>query len=307
MSFSTNVKEDVLKNNNADSKAMKLTLEAMLRFAGEIIISNPLKLTFSSNSLNIVTYLIKNLKKYYDFEYEIEQRKIERFDNSITYRVLIIGARQIVDEMELAKDISKEEIISNEEYMISYLRGAFLARGSVNDPKSKNGHFEISSTNQAEILFVQRLLNEFELNARVTKRKTYTVCYIKSREAIGDLLYRLGATSTMNYYQDILITKEIAANAKRSVNLDIANQDKTNASALEQLKYIKYLEYNYPLGEMDSKLLMVMKVRKEHPEHSLAQLLDIIHDEYDPKLTKSGLNHRFRKLKELAIEHAKKD
>ena len=110
MSFSTNVKEDVLKINNADSKAMKLTLEAMLRFAGEIIISNPLKLTFSSNSLNIVTYLIKNLKKYYDFEYEIEQRKIERFDNSITYRVLIIGARQIVDEMELAKDISKDEI-----------------------------------------------------------------------------------------------------------------------------------------------------------------------------------------------------
>jgi len=309
MSFSTNVKEDILKINNVDTKSLKLTLEAMLRFAGEIVISNPLKLTFSSNSLNIVTYLVKNLKKLYDFEYEIEQRKIERFDNSITYRVLIIGANKIIEEMELTKDqtLSKEDIFEDEEYLISYLRGAFLARGSVNDPKSKNGHFEISSTNQSEILFIQRIMNSFELNARVTKRKTYTVCYIKSREAIGDLLYRLGATSTMNYYQDVLITKEIATNAKRSVNLDIANQDKTNASAHEQLKYIKYLEYNYPLQELDSKLLMVMKVRKDHPEHSLTQLLDIIHDEYDPKLTKSGLNHRFRKLKELAIEHAKKD
>ena len=309
MSFSTNVKEDILKINNVDTKSLKLTLEAMLRFAGEIVISNPLKLTFSSNSLNIVTYLVKNLKKLYDFEYEIEQRKIERFDNSITYRVLIIGANKIIEEMELTKDqtISKEDIFEDEEYLISYLRGAFLARGSVNDPKSKNGHFEISSTNQSEILFIQRIMNSFELNARVTKRKTYTVCYIKSREAIGDLLYRLGATSTMNYYQDVLITKEIATNAKRSVNLDIANQDKTNASAHEQLKYIKYLEYNYPLQELDSKLLMVMKVRKDHPEHSLTQLLDIIHDEYDPKLTKSGLNHRFRKLKEIALEHAKKD
>lgn len=309
MSFSTNVKEDILKINNVDTKSLKLTLEAMLRFAGEIVISNPLKLTFSSNSLNIVTYLVKNLKKLYDFEYEIEQRKIERFDNSVTYRVLIIGANRIVEEMELTKDqtLSKEDIFEDEEYLISYLRGAFLARGSVNDPKSKNGHFEISSTNQSEILFIQRIMNSFELNARVTKRKTYTVCYIKSREAIGDLLYRLGATSTMNYYQDVLITKEIATNAKRSVNLDIANQDKTNASAHEQLKYIKYLEYNYPLQELDSKLLMVMKVRKDHPEHSLTQLLDIIHDEYDPKLTKSGLNHRFRKLKEIALEHAKKD
>lgn len=309
MSFSTNVKEDILKVNSVDLNSLKMTLEAMLRFAGEIVISNPLKLNFSSNSLNIVTYLVKNLKKLYDFSYEIEQRKIERFDNSITYRVTIIGANKIIDEMQLTKDQSKAKdiLFNDEEYLISYLRGAFLARGSVNDPKSKNGHFEISSTNQSEILFIQRIMNSFELNARVTKRKTYTVCYIKSREAIGDLLYRLGATSTMNYYQDILITKEIAANAKRSINLDIANQDKTNASALEQLKYIKYLEYNYPLGEMDSKLLMVMKVRKEHPEHSLSQLLDIIHDEYDPTLSKSGLNHRFRKLKELAIMHAKKD
>ncbi len=309
MSFSTNVKEDILKVNSVDLNSLKMTLEAMLRFAGEIVISNPLKLNFSSNSLNIVTYLVKNLKKLYDFSYEIEQRKIERFDNSITYRVTIIGANKIIDEMQLTKDQSKAKdiLFNDEEYLISYLRGAFLARGSVNDPKSKNGHFEISSTNQSEILFIQRIMNSFELNARVTKRKTYTVCYIKSREAIGDLLYRLGATSTMNYYQDILITKEIAANAKRSINLDIANQDKTNASAHEQLKYIKYLEYNYPLGEMDSKLLMVMKVRKEHPEHSLSQLLDIIHDEYDPTLSKSGLNHRFRKLKELAIMHAKKD
>ncbi len=309
MSFSTSVKEDILKVNSVDLNSLKMTLEAMLRFAGEIVISNPLKLNFSSNSLNIVTYLVKNLKKLYEFSYEIEQRKIERFDNSITYRVTIIGANKIIDEMQLTKDQSKAKdiLFDDEEYLISYLRGAFLARGSVNDPKSKNGHFEISSTNQSEILFIQRIMNSFELNARVTKRKTYTVCYIKSREAIGDLLYRLGATSTMNYYQDILITKEIAANAKRSINLDIANQDKTNASALEQLKYIKYLEYNYPLGEMDSKLLMVMKVRKEHPEHSLSQLLDIIHDEYDPTLSKSGLNHRFRKLKELAIMHAKKD
>jgi DNA-binding protein WhiA len=110
----------------------------------------------------------------------------------------------------------------------------------------------------------------------------------------------------MNYYENTIITKEIAASAKRSINLDIANQDKTNNAAKEQLKYIEYLTYNYPLEELDSKILMVMKVRSEHPEHSLTQLLDVIHDEYDPNLSKSGLNHRFRRIKELALEHKNK-
>jgi DNA-binding protein WhiA len=106
----------------------------------------------------------------------------------------------------------------------------------------------------------------------------------------------------MEYYENTIITKEIKATAKRTINLDVANQNKTNKAALEQLKYIEYIEYNYPLEKLDSKLLMVMKVRLDNKEASLTELLDIIHEEYDPYLTKSGLNHRFRKLKEMALE-----
>ena len=82
----------------------------------------------------------------------------------------------------------------------------------------------------------------------------------------------------------------------------VANQDKTNKASKDYIRYINYLTINYPLDELDSKLLMVMKVRKDYPEYSLSQLLDIIHDEYDPYLTKSGLNHRLRRIKELALE-----
>ena len=110
----------------------------------------------------------------------------------------------------------------------------------------------------------------------------------------------------MSYYENVLITKEIKTNAKRAINLDLANQDKTNDAAQEQLRYIRYLEYNYPLERLDSKILMVMKVRKDNPESSLSELLDVIHDEFDPDLSKSGLNHRFRKIKELARELAEK-
>ena len=87
---------------------------------------------------------------------------------------------------------------------------------------------------------------------------------------------------------------------QRTINLDIANQNKTNMASKEQVKYLNYLYMNYPLGELDPKLLMVMKVRLEHPEDSLQELLEIIHEDYEPNLSKSGLNHRLKRLKEIA-------
>ena len=183
---------------------------------------------------------------------------------------------------------------------IAYLRGAFLVRGSVNDPNSKSSHLEISYSSDTEILYVQKLMNTFELNARIAKRKNNFIAYIKSKDVIGEFLYLIGASKSMEYYQDIVITKEIKATAKRTINLDVANQSKTNKAAKEQLEAMKYLEYNYPLEKLDNKLLMVMKVRMDNPEASLNEMLDVIHEEFDPNLTKSGLNHRLKRLIELA-------
>lgn len=308
MSFALDVKDDLLKINNLGSNADMLEIEAMLRFGAEIIIANPMRLSFTCNNMGVVRRFVKLCKNYFEIEYDIISRVINRFDNHQVFTCTVSkGADDIIKAVNLIHSESERRNSNlNDDERTAYLRGAFLVRGSVNDPMSKNSHLEIITNNENEILYVQKLMNSFELNARIVKRKNYLVLYIKSKEAIGDFLYRLGATVSMSYYEDVIITKEIKANVKRAINLDIANQDKTNEAAIMQLKYIKYLEFNYPLQRLDSKILMVMKVRKEHPEHSLSQLLDIIHDEYDPSLTKSGLNHRLRKIKELAIELANK-
>ena len=307
MSFAVTVKEDLLKVNTNDRAENMALLEALFRFGGEVVISFPVRLRFTCNNMALVRYIIKICKMYYNIEYQIESRVIKRFDNKTVFTLEITNeADKIVRELELLtyeSTLKKKEL--DENIMVSYLKGAFLVRGTVNDPMSKNSHLEISSSSDHEIIFLQRLVNSFELNARITKRKNNLVLYIKSKEAIGDFLYRLGATSAMTYYEDVIITKEIKATAKRTVNLELANQDKTNSAALEQLKYIKYLEYHYPLDKLDPKLLMVMKVRKEHPESSLMELLDIINDNYEENLTKSGLNHRIRRIKEIALEHQK--
>jgi DNA-binding protein WhiA len=308
MSFSQKVKEDLLKKANDDEIADKLEIEAMLRFGGEVIISKPMKLSFTCNLMSVVRHFIKLCKQYYPIEYEIASRTISRLDNHTVYSCRIDeGAERIIYDLDIISQGSyyREGTLSVKQ-RAAYLRGAFLVRGTVNDPASKSYHLEISSNNETEILYVQRLMNSFDFDARISKRKNYLITYVKANNVIGDFLYLIGATATMSYYEDVLITKEIKATAKRTVNLDVANQDKTNEASKDQLKYIKYLEYNYPLEKLDSKILMVMKIRKEYPEHSLTQLLEIIHDEYDPKLTKSGLNHRFRKIKELALQDMEK-
>lgn len=307
MSFALDVKDDLLKFNNIDPLSDIYELEAMARFGCEVVFGFPMKLRFTCNNMSVIRHFIKLCKKVCEIEFEIASRVVNRFDNHTVFTCEIFkNADIIIKKINLigSESENRNNITTNSEIMSAYLRGAFLVRGSVNDPMSKNSHLEIISISETEVLFIQKLMNLFELNARITKRKNYLVVYIKSKEAIGDFLYRMGATSSMTYYEDVVITKEIKANAKRAVNLDIANQDKTNEASLEQLKCIKYLEYNYPLEKLDSKILMVMKVRKEYPEHSLSQLLDVIHDEYDPNLSKSGLNHRLRKIKELAHELA---
>ncbi len=308
MSFSKTVKEDLIKRVNPDLLSDKLEIEAMLRFGGEVIFGKPFKMSFTSSLMSVVRRFVTLAKKYYPIEYEIESRKIERLDSQSVYTCIVSeGADMIIKDLNIIGSGStyREQELSQDE-KTAYLRGAFLVRGTVNDPASKSSHLEISSLNEGEIVFVQKMMNSLDFNARISKRKNYLITYIKAKNVIGTFLYAIGAQASMAYYEDMVITKEIKATALRSVNLDVANQDKTNEAAKEQLKYIQFLEYNYPLGDLDQKLLMVMKVRKEYPEHSLTQLLEIIHEEFDPKLTKSGLNHRLRKLKEIAVEYKEK-
>ena len=294
------LKDDLLNIDIKDDIANKLEIEAMIRFSGEINIF-PLSISVTFNSLGALRRFISLLKKQYKFKYELIERIIKRLNSSKVYTINISdGAKEIIDDLSLIQNESKYRLDLDDEKKESYLRGAFLVRGSVNDPNSKSSHLEISSTNDSEILFLQKIMNDFELDARISKRKIYYIVYLKKEALIGDFLYHVGASDTMNYYEDTLITKEIKATAKRTINLDVANQNKTNIASKEQVKYLNYLYMNYPLGELDPKLLMVMKVRLEHPEDSLQELLEIIHEDYEPNLSKSGLNHRLKRLKEIA-------
>ena len=305
MSYSFDVKEDILKFNTEASQHL-VELQALLRFSGEVIISNPIKLSFTSTNMHVIRYFIKLVKQFYtDVEYEITSRQQQKLNKQTFYSCVISNsAKTIIEDLGILDPVpyNKEDIMDSLELIVAYLRGAFLAKGSVNDPITSNYHLEIVTDKESEALFVQRIMNHYEINARITKRKNSLLVYIKEKDTIIDFLRRLGANVTMNEFENIVIKRGLAADVNRLLNIDVANQQKTNNASKEQFKYIKFIEMNFQLEKLDPKLLMVMKVRKDNPEASLNELVEIINEIYEENITKSGLNHRFRKLKELALD-----
>ena len=305
MSFSFDVKEDILKLN-MDASSHLVELEGWLRLVGEIYL-NPIRLVFSSTNLHILRYYVGILKQLYsNTAFEIASKQQQKLNRKTIYSCIIEDtAETIIEDISLLEPISihKEEILNESKKSLAYLRGAFLAKGSVNDPNTSNYHLEISTDKELEALFIQRLMNLYNLNARIAKRRNHLIVYIKEKDRIVEFLRRIGANVTMNEFENVIIKREISANINRTLNTDVANQQKTNRSSVEQMKYITYLEYNYPLERLDSKLLLVMKVRKENPEASLNELVYLINETYNEQITKSGLNHRFRKIKEIALDY----
>ena len=276
MSYSFDVKEDILKFNSEASQHL-VALHALLRFSGEVFISNPIKLSFTSTNMHVIRYFIKLVKQFYtDVEYEITSRQQLKLNKQTFYSCVISNsAKTIIEDLGILDPVpyNKEDIMDSLELIVAYLRGAFLAKGSVNDPITSNYHLEIVTDKESEALFVQRIMNHYEINARITKRKNSLLVYIKEKDTIIDFLRRLGANVTMNEFENIVIKRGLAADVNRLLNIDVANQQKTNNASKEQLKYIKYIEMNFQLDKLDPKLLMVMKVRKDNPEASLNELV----------------------------------
>lgn len=305
MSFSFDVKEDILKYH-LDSATQLVEVEAWLRLAADVYL-NPVRLICSSSNLHVLRYYIAILKQFYsNISFQIISKVQQKLNHKTIYSCIIENvASTIIEDLNLLEPVTlhKEELYENPNLSIAYLRGAFLAKGSVNDPNTSNYHLEIMVDQEVEALFLQRIMNTYHLNARIAKRRNHLIVYIKEKDCIVEFLRRLGANVTMNEFENIIIKREISANINRALNTDVANQQKTNLSAQEQLKYISYLEYNYPLDRLDPKLLLVMKIRKENQESSLNELVDLINKTYNEQITKSGLNHRFRKIKEIALDY----
>ena len=297
MSYTVKVKEEILNKEET-------TTEKIAKLAG-FIKNNGLQkeegLVLATENKQIKDKIKKEILSLMDINIIEKETAGNNFSKKSLYMLEIVDYEVLLKTLGLLnRDTVEEYIVDSNAEIRAYIRGAFLASGSVNDPKTSRYHMEIVVNQKEEAVFLQKLINIFMLNAKILNRDKGYMIYLKDAEAISDFLKILGANNAVMYYEDIRIYRDKMNRTNRLNNCEQANTDKIVNAALEELKCIEKLEENMALDLLDEKVQEAVIYRKKYPESSLKELSEIISLETNKKITKSGLYHRFRKIKDLA-------
>ena len=196
--------------------------------------------------------------------------------------------------------IPESFIIDDIDTLRAYLRGIFLSSGSVNDPKKSRYHLEFLFDNELYSQFIVEKLNEFFLNCKYIKRDTKYMVYVKEAEKIGDFLRIINASNAVMYYEDIRIYRDHKNMTNRLNNMEQANVDKMVNAAAKQVNDIEIIKEFGGLDLLDDKAKVVAEYRIKYPDVSLQELSEIISYETNSPISKSGINHRIKKIQLLA-------
>lgn len=303
MSYTTKIKNEILKIETQKYETIA-ELSGFIRnngyFANDIF-------CLSTENIRLKEMLVKSFMDLYDIEVFVDIKAGLNFSKNDLYVISIKEKAEIIlvdlgysDEDLKYLETPPEYIIGSNEEIRSYLRGVFLSQGSVNDPQTSQYHMEIVIAKPEEAIFVQKLLNRYELNAKILNRDKGYMIYIKEAEKISDFLKIIGAMQATLYFENIRTYHDKKNHTNRLNNCEQANTDKIVEAATIQLKNIEILEENVAVELLDDKTKEALEYRKKYPEASLKELSNILSLETGKSITKSGLNHRFRKIAELA-------
>lgn len=261
----------------------------------------------TTENMNVAKRIYNSLKNMYGISLNIEELKNASFNRKYLYRIVVRTKKDdilrdlcVVDDAGNRLDNPKDFVFDSEEEKKAYIKGAFLAKGSINDPKTSMYHMEMGFDYKFESVLIQRLLNEYDFNSKILMRDNKYMVYIKEAEKISDFLKLIGASKAVMYYENVRVLHEQKNITNRLNNCEQANIDKIIMTCNNQIADIKLIEEELGLDLLDDKLKEVCEYRMKYPETSLGELSDIISMETNKKITKSGLNHRFRKIREIA-------
>lgn len=200
---------------------------------------------------------------------------------------------------EILGHIPSEQKCANNPKMAekAYLQKAFLEFGSVTSP-DKSYHLEFVSNDKEELEKLLLIMQEYDVQAKITTRKGRFILYVKEGQSIVDLLNVMGAHKSLMDMENAIIMKDFRNGLNRKVNCETANLIKSTNASNKQVADIQYLEKNYGLNNLPENLRQMALIRLENPDASLKELCELM----DPPLGKSGVNHRLRKLSEMAEE-----
>ena len=283
MSFSKEVKEELAKHISSARHCQIAELAALMHFCGQYgrDADGNFTIGFQTENESIVRKCFTLLKKTYSI------------DNSVA-----IGEEQMSDLLMKLGDLQEPVnplLIKNSCCQRAFLRGAFLSVGSISDP-NKGYHLEFVCDRADSAEQIRQVMHNFDIEARIVQRKKYQVVYIKEGSGIVDLLNVCEAPISLMNLENMRILKEMRNSVNRRVNCETANIAKTVSAASRQIQDIEYIRDYYGLEKLPDNLREMAAVRLENQDAPLKELGELL----DPPVGKSGVNHRLRKLSEIA-------
>src|SRR5699024_1840333 len=304
MSFSSDVKKELIRTEY-ENNCPKAELAAIIRMNGLISTNDDeTSLDIQTESAAIARRIFTLLKQVFTGPVELLVRKKMRLKKNNIY---IVRVKEEADDLLTILEIEHENdgfeqtnlltILKTDECRRAYLRGSFVARGSINNPETSSYHMEIFNLDQDHNQILCELLNMYELRARELQRRNGYIVYLKEANKIADFLRITGANKALFQFEDARIVRDMRNSVNRIVNCETANLNKTISASVRQVENIKLIESTVGLDYLPERLQEIAKVRLAYPEVTLQELGKLIPS---GELSKSGVNHRLKKIEEIA-------
>ena len=302
MSFSGKVKEELGGQVSRARHCQIAELAALFSCCGKMVPERDGKFSakFVTENLTVARKYSILVKKAFQYSIEMSVRGHQYIlyildeEDALTFsKALKLGeGKTLVHELVVQRSCCKRV----------FIRGLFLACGSVADP-ARGYHLEMALGSMGKAREVIRLLQAFEIEAKMVERKKNYIVYVKEGARIVDLLNVMGAHVALMDFENVRILKEVRNSVNRQVNCETANIKKTVSAAARQIEDIQYIRDTSGFGTLPKGLAEIAIIRLEHAEVSLKELGGML----DPPIGKSGVNHRLRKLSEIAQEMRNRD
>lgn len=309
MTYSARVKNEISKIIMEDKCCKLAELSALIKMTGTVQIHgrNNIGIKLSTENASIARMIFTLIKEIFDINTKVTVRRNKQLKKNNNYTLYIdtqTGAEEILLETGIMTKTEEgikinyklpHKLVKKACCKKAYLRGVFLGGGSISDPE-KTYHLELVTNNSEYAESIKKLINSYELNAKVVDRKGNFVVYLKEGEQIVDYLNIIGAHKALLGLENVRIYKEMRNNVNRIVNCETANLSKIVNASMRQIKNIELIKERIDFDNIPENLAEVAELRLKYPDSSLKELGEMM----NPPIGKSGVNHRLRKLDEIA-------
>lgn len=289
------------------SHCEKATLAALVRIEGTLFVSGPgrYRMEVATDVPSVARLVIRLLHTLYQLKTDLTVRRsvLHKTPNylievpaqpALAPALRDMGVLSDADGLELG---IKSDLVAKQCCAAAYLRGAFLGSGFISNPKS-DFHFEITVESEELANDIVALMAEKGITARIMQRRSSYMVYLKSGNAILEFLAFAGAHQNALFMEEQRVVKSVRNDVNRTINAELANQQKASNAAVEQLFVIREVLEHYGMENLPPALQDFIRLRVTHPDASLKELGNFA----NPPLSKSAVYHRVRRLEEMAAE-----